>query len=119
MAITIGKRAEASVAVYLAKKGLKLLAQNVTYRFGELDLVMQDGDTVVFVEVKYRKNSDFGSPFEAVTKAKQRKIINAARAFLKKYRDEPVCRFDVVAVSGDLANPIYEHINDAFFVEEE
>jgi len=74
--------------------------------------------TVVFLEVKYRKNKAFGAPFEAVSALKQRKIILAAQAYLQRhYKTLPACRFDVVSMSGDLSDPEIEHLEDAFWAE--
>lgn len=118
MAVELGARAEDVVAKYLAAQRFKILARNVRYPYGEIDLVAMDGDILVFVEVKYRRSTKFASPFEAVTSAKQKKIIRAAQAYLQKFKSEPVCRFDVIAVSGDLAAPHFEHLRDAFWLEE-
>lgn len=114
-----GQFAEEAVATFLAKRRFKILAKNVVFPFGELDLVADDGGTLVFIEVKYRKNSDYGEPYEAVGKSKQRKIILAAKAYLQKFKTEPPCRFDVVSIGGDLKNPVIEHLQDAFWVEDD
>lgn len=119
MAQALGKRAEDAVANYLQKQGLLILERNKTYYVGEIDIVARDGETLVFVEVKYRKNMDFGAPYEAVTTSKQKKIIRAAQVYLQGYRIEPVCRFDVISVLGDVANPRIEHLRDAFWIEDE
>jgi putative endonuclease len=118
MAKSIGAIAENSVAHYLTKRGYQVIGKNVTYPFGELDLVLRHQQTLVFCEVKYRKNQFYGAPFEAVTRAKQKKIILAAKAYLQKHHTSlPACRFDVVSLSGDLSNPVIEHIEDAFWDE--
>lgn len=117
MTLVVGKRAEDIAARYLASRGLIIIAKNVSYTCGELDLIARDKETLVFVEVKYRKNTDFGSPYEAVTTAKQKKIIRAAQIYLQRFEREPLCRFDVISLSGDMNAPIIEHLCDAFFVE--
>lgn len=114
----IGLGAEKIADKYLIRQGLLIIDHNVVYPFGELDLVAKDGSVLVFVEVKYRKNITYGAPFEAVTMAKQRKIIKAAQAYLQQQRGNPLCRFDVISLYGDLAAPQIEHIKDAFWVEE-
>jgi len=98
-----GAAAEAAARATLEAQGLRTLASNVNFRFGELDLVMRDGDTVVFVEVRYRRNDRFGGGAGSVDHKKRRRIVLAARAWLAGQRglaDAP-CRFDVVSVQGD------------------
>jgi len=115
MALIIGHSAENVVANLLISQGYKLLAKNVRYVFGELDLVLLDKNTLVFCEVKYRKSLSHGAPWEAVDRKKQKKIAMAANAYLtSNYKIIPCCRFDVVSLSGDLKNPVIYHIKDAF-----
>ncbi len=84
---------------YLQKKGLTLLAKNFRHRQGEIDLIMRHDNTLVFVEVRYRKLSAYGSAEESITYKKQQSIISTANYFLmkKKLWDTP-CRFDAVAI---------------------
>ncbi len=99
-----GRAAEALARDHLQKHGLRLLAQNWSCRGGELDLVMLDGDTVVFVEVRYRKHAAWGGALESVDARKRQRLILAAELFLQResrWGRQP-CRFDVVAISpGD------------------
>ena len=98
-----GAAAEAAARATLEAQGLRTLASNVNFRFGELDLVMRDGDTVVFVEVRYRRDDRYGGGAGSVDHRKRRRIALAARAWLAGQRglaDAP-CRFDVVSVTGD------------------
>lgn len=98
-----GARYEALALAHLQRAGLQLIARNVTYRQGELDLVMRDGTTVVFVEVRYRKRADAGSGAESVGPAKRAKLVRAAGLFLAAHpalARQP-CRFDVVSLGGD------------------
>lgn len=114
----LGSQAEALAAAYLTKLGYKIIAQNINYRFGELDIVARDKQILVFIEVKHRRSQTYGMPYEAVTRSKQHKIILAAHAYLQKYPGKmPICRFDVVSLVGDLKNPHIEHISDAFLAE--
>ena len=86
----------------LERAGLGLLARNYTTRHGEVDLVMRDGDTVVFVEVRYRVRAGQGSALDSVTPAKQAKLIRAASLWLMahpRHAHRP-CRFDVVSYDG-------------------
>lgn len=113
----LGITAEEFAATYLSRKGYEILHKNLSFSFGELDLVALDKKTVVFVEVKYRRSLSFGYPFEAVGKSKQKKIILAAKAYLARFKMVPDCRFDVISLHGDLKNPEVEHIIDAFWDE--
>ncbi|WP_437883467.1 YraN family protein [Pseudomonas sp. LRF_L74] len=93
-----GRAVEARAAAHLQSQGLRLLAQNWSCRGGELDLVMLDGDTVVFVEVRHRSHAAWGGALESVDARKQQRIIHAAQSFLlkeKRWTKHP-CRFDVV-----------------------
>lgn len=97
-----GRAAEQQACSHLEQQGLRLLEQNWSCRVGELDLVMLDGDTVVFVEVRYRKYAGWGGALESVDARKRRKISAAAQYFLQqqpRWAKHP-CRFDVVAMSA-------------------
>lgn len=99
----LGQSAEAHAEAFLKTQGLTLLTRNWRCRFGEIDLVMQDGSTLVFVEVRLRSRSDFGGAAASVTSGKQKKLLAAARQYLSTLRTLPPCRFDVVAFTGDTA----------------
>ncbi len=116
----LGAAAEDAACSTLTARGLRLLARNVRFRFGELDLVMQEGDTLVFVEVRRRKACGFGDGAASVDRRKRRRIILAARAWLQRRRGAPAlpCRFDVVAVSGLDGALDVDWIRDAFSVED-
>ena len=98
---TSGEAAEDAALAHLRAAGLGLLARNVRYPFGELDLVMHDAATLVFVEVRYRRGADFGGAAASVDRRKRRKLARAAQAWLAQHRQHSraPCRFDVVAVS--------------------
>ena len=98
-----GAAQETIALAQLEAAGLQLLARNVSSRVGELDLVMQDGDVLVFVEVRSRTSSRFGGAAASVTFAKQRRLASAAQVFLKTTWRGPLprCRFDVVAISPE------------------
>ncbi len=111
-----GDRVEAAALELLLSHGLIRLAGNVLYRLGELDLVMRDGGTLVFVEVRYRAGDAFGGAAASVTASKRRRLVRAASLFLAAnpaLADLP-CRFDVVAASGDPDAPRMEWLRDAF-----
>jgi putative endonuclease len=114
----LGARGERLAADHLAAKGFRILARGVRDRLGELDLVAQDGSRLVFVEVKTRSSRDRGEPWEAVTRAKQRKVALAALRFLQRRNLGHVpCRFDVVGVTwpeDGAGQPMIEHFADAF-----
>lgn len=106
-----GRKGENLARSILISKGMELLRANYRTRLGELDLVMRDGETVVFVEVKNRKDLAFGAPQESVTRAKQRRMVKTALWFLKERRLAGApCRFDVVSLGPDGA----DHIPNAF-----
>lgn len=90
---------ETAAKQYLVKHGMKPLTNNYRCRAGEIDLVMCDADTLVFIEVRFRKNQLFGGGAASVIPAKQRKLIRAARHYLHANRYTGDCRFDVVDVT--------------------
>lgn len=100
---TRGKRSEDAAARWLAKQGLQLVARNVRYRFGEIDLVMNDDEVLVFVEVRYRSRDDFGGAAASVTATKRARLLRAIRAYIGAHPEAArrVLRADVVAMSGD------------------
>ncbi len=96
-----GNDAEKQACKHLQSHGLKLLEKNFSMKAGEVDLIMLDGETFVFVEVRYRKNADFGGAAASVTLKKQQRIIKAALSYQQKYAPQSSMRFDVVAIEGD------------------
>ena len=111
-----GAQAETLACQYLEKQGLKLLDRNYHCRFGELDLVMQHNDHLVIIEVRYRRNTDFGSGAESITANKQSKLIKTASLYLQRHAKlakYPV-RFDVISMSGKLNNIDINWIENAF-----
>lgn len=97
----IGYKAEEKALFFLEERGLKVVERNFRCRFGEIDLIMQDNDVLVFVEVRKRKYPAFGSAAASVSRAKQQKLIRAARFYLHGSHRIPSCRFDVLAFDGD------------------
>lgn len=98
----VGTYYEGQAALYLKQQGYRILEQNFSSRCGEIDLIAKDGDTLVFVEVKYRSSASFGDPAEAVTAKKQEKIRKTARYYLCTHQlsEDTPCRFDVAAILG-------------------
>jgi putative endonuclease len=93
-----GSAAENIAAMYLQQKGLKLLDRNYSCRYGEIDLIMQEGKTLVFVEVRLRSSSSFGGAAISITAGKQQKIIRTAEQYLQKHGNAS-CRFDVILMN--------------------
>ena len=115
--LNIAKTGEALAVAHLKARGYEILAQNYRAVRGEIDLVAQDGDCIVFVEVKTRRSLKFGLPQAAVTVQKQRQISKVALAYLQTHNlfDAP-CRFDVIAIhlSPQLEVLKLEQIESAF-----
>lgn len=97
-----GDRAEDAAAAWLEAQGFRVVARNVRYRDGELDVVARRGDLVAFVEVRMRSHAAHGEPFETVSFGKQRRVVRAALRWLQRERllDRVDVRFDVIAVTG-------------------
>lgn len=111
-----GRRAERVAREFLTTRGLQPLCESYHFRGGEIDLIMRDGDTIVFVEVRYRNNADFGSGAESITARKQKRVIATAMHYLQHMESNanPPCRFDVIAVSDEMHSNDVEWIPDAF-----
>ncbi len=104
----------------LERAGLRLRAANVRYRIGELDLVMDDADVLVFVEVRYRRGRSHGDGAASVDARKRARMANAAAAYLatSPALARRTCRFDVVAVTGAAEAPSFDWIRNAFTLDE-
>ena len=110
----LGQRGEDLAASYLKKKGYKIIHRNFKTMIGEIDIIARDGDDLVFIEVKTRESLEYGHPFESVNKNKRRKIANVAMLYLKRLKDIPPCRFDVVSVYYEQGRAEFNLIQDAF-----
>ena len=111
-----GNKGEDYACDLLVEKNFEIIKRNYRYGHGEIDIVAKDGDVLVFVEVKTRKNLEFGPPILGVTKAKQRQVRKIAEAYLIEHNiSDTDCRFDVVGVllQGN-EQPIIDHIENAF-----
>lgn len=108
--IQLGQEAEDLAAGYLQGQGLKLVTRNYRCRMGEIDLVMNDRGTLVFVEVRMRKSGYFGGAGASITAHKQSKLIRAAQHYLQQQAFQPPCRFDALLLDGGKM----EWIKDAF-----
>ena len=111
-----GELWENAALTHLRKAGLELVASNFHCRYGEIDLVMRDGDMLVFVEVRYRNDNARVGGTASVGPAKQRKLIQTAQIFLQahaRYAALP-CRFDVIGCAGTPQRPAFEWTRNAF-----
>lgn len=116
-ALKIGKAVELQALNYLNKAGLSTITTNWSCRFGEIDLIMLEQDTVVFVEVRYRKSNHFGGALDSIDQHKRGKIIKTAEYFLNEFPHwlEHKCRFDVItAHSSNKKLFTLDWIQDAF-----
>lgn len=112
----IGKLGEEMAKEYLIRKGHKTIVQNYRFGHGEIDLITESGDTLVFVEVKTRQNLNFGEPELAITPGKQKQLRKISNAYL--YQNEITdreCRFDVIAILLEKGKePKITHYENAF-----
>lgn len=111
-----GRHWEIVAERWLRKRSVRILGRNYRCRTGEIDLIARDGEDVAFVEVKYRSRSGFGSGAEHVTWAKRRKLVSAARHYLRYHRHPPsqVFRFDVISISDQPDGAEIQWIKNAF-----
>ena len=114
----LGRAAEQAARQHLERNGLRLIEQNWSCRRGELDLVMLDGDTVVFVEVRARRHTAWGGAAESIDARKRQRLVNSAALFLQseaRWAKRP-CRFDVIAIGpgADASPQALEWIKQAF-----
>src|SRR5439155_9219601 len=101
MSRAAGAEAERRAEEFLTAIGFQVLERNYTCKGGELDLVCDDGGTLVFVEVRARRRGDWGTPEETISATKRRRLLHAARHYLMiRCYEERACRFDVVAIEG-------------------
>jgi putative endonuclease len=116
----IGKQAEIEANRYLQSKGLKLLHENYRCFYGEIDLIMQEKDTVVFVEVRCRSRLDYGAPLETVNKCKRMKLIKTATHYLQKktWLYKVTSRFDIVSIYTNAGKCEITWVKNAFMHDE-
>lgn len=112
-----GELWEKTAESFLCRHGLKVLEKNYSSRFGEIDLVMEHGNTIVFVEVRYRKSKQHGDGAESVTAVKQSRISRTAGWYLANNpaRAEQFCRFDVVSIASEQSAQDINWIRNAFY----
>ena len=114
-----GLQYESLAREYLLKQGLKCLVQNYHSRFGEIDLIMHDMDMVYFIEVKFRKDLDFGGAASSITRQKQQKIIKTAQVFMQNNRklSHSGMRFDALILQQLSDKVTIEWLQNAFYAE--
>ncbi|CAH1202013.1 UPF0102 family protein YraN [Candidatus Nitrotoga sp. BS] len=110
---TRGVLAEQLAAEFLQRHGLKLLQRNYSCRYGEIDLILQDGDTLVFAEVRLRSRGDFGGAAASINATKQARLIRTAQHYLATLSRTPPCRFDALLLNT-LDSAQVEWIKNAF-----
>ena len=113
--VQIGARAEELACRHLQDHGLRLVTRNYRCRHGEIDLVMQDGATITFVEVRLRSRTDFGSGAQSVDSKKQARLLSSAEHYLQRHATVLApCRFDVVSIRNSVNTNQLEWIRNAF-----
>lgn len=114
-----GKSAEQAACQFLIDKGFRLLQTNYRSRHGEIDIIMHDGDDIVFVEVRSRGNNEYGTALESINKSKIKKIIKTATYFLQKQKwlYKINSRFDVIAIQRKANQWQIDWIKNAFWDE--
>ncbi len=108
--LTQGQRGEDAALGYLEQQGLKLVERNVRYPFGEIDLIMKQGQIWVFIEVKYRQSKQFGGAIQAISPNKINRLRRAVSHYMQRNQLDVQCRFDVIAIDANEIN----WITDAF-----
>lgn len=117
----VGKFGEEEAVRFLKKKRYDIIARNWRNKFGEIDIIALDRETVVFVEVRTKMTGDFGTPQESVTKVKMRQIVKAASNYIREKRlEEESIRFDFIGVIADkdAGKPSISHIENAFLASD-
>lgn len=113
-----GKLTEQAVLEYLKRQGLTELSRNFRTRTGEIDLIMLDRTTIVFIEVRSRSSNQFMDPVETIDQRKIKKILRTSHAFLQQYKGAfDSCRFDIVTLTGKIRSPRINWIKNAFVDE--
>jgi putative endonuclease len=111
----LGEKGENLAVEMLKKKGYSILAENWRSRRNEIDVVAKIGETIVFAEVKTRSTNFFGDPSQAVSLAKQKRLIQAANDYLEQHEIDLGARFDVISIVSNTNSTKLEHLEDAFF----
>ncbi|HHB91895.1 MAG TPA: YraN family protein [Thioploca sp.] len=113
----LGQWAEEVAHVYLCKQGLQPIERNYRCKTGEIDLIMLDEETLIFIEVRYRKSQRYGGSLASIDMRKQQRILTTATIYLQSKKLDQQCRFDVVLIDGLIGNFELNWIRDAFRAE--
>ena len=108
-----GSLAEDAALDYLQRRGLRLVARNYRCKFGEIDLILREGAMLAFVEVRKRRNDQFGGGAASIDTHKRKRLLRTARHYLSAQATLPACRFDAVLLTGD-RQPVIEWVVNAF-----
>jgi putative endonuclease len=111
----LGQLGEELALNYLLKKGFSLKEKNYRFLKAEIDLIMHDGNDLVFIEVKTRQTVEIGEPYLAVTRSKQRQIIKAAHQYIVSRDLDVNARFDIVSIVHNSYRTVIQHIDYAFY----
>ncbi|MDH2916373.1 MAG: YraN family protein [Gallionella sp.] len=109
-----GAQAEQTAARFLQQQGLRLIQANYRCRYGEIDLILKDGDTLVFAEVRMRSRSDFGGAAASIDARKQAKLVHTAQHYLSNLPLIPPCRFDAILLTTPEGESGIEWVKNAF-----
>jgi putative endonuclease len=111
-----GSAVEAAAERWLIARGMRMVAKNFSCKAGEIDLIMRDGEQLVFVEVRFRQADRFGGAAESVTRTKQQRLVRAAQYFIAAHPQwgSYACRFDVLGASQAAAQIEWQWLRDAF-----
>ena len=113
--VRTGRIFERKACHFLQRQGLVLIAENFRCPGGEIDLIMRDGDCLVFVEVRYRRHADFGDGAESIDWRKQQRLINCGERYLQQRTDQTqAVRFDVISFGMNHGEETLQWIKDAF-----
>lgn len=110
----IGTWGETLAREYLEAQGLRFIMRNYLCKMGEIDLIMQDGDTIVFVEVRVRNTRLHGNPLESITAPKQRKVRKTAERYLQQTSHQGGARIDVIGIDTSATPPVITWVDNAF-----
>jgi putative endonuclease len=111
----VGESGENAAVDYLQEKGYHILRRNYRYQRGEIDIIAEEGDDLVFIEVKARRSKSYGDPEDGLNPEKCRRIKRVASGYLFEHRiDDRPCRFDIVAIEYEGKKMLLRHLKDAF-----
>ena len=111
----LGKEGENIARMYLMQNEYEIIENNYTYKKGEIDIIAQKDDLIIFIEVKTRQSKELQDPLLSVTKKKQKQIIKTADAYIKENDIDLEARFDIISILTNKYESEIEHIDGAFY----